>query len=226
MRNSLLIVALFFSLFGFTQEKITDLNLGYSVNAYKGDFSGYSKARNAFHLSVILNREKRVSGELNFRVGGLAAETIHYNEPIATFVKTNYFSLNYGLNIRAVSIKKHTTIHLVPGLGIIRFTPKDFAGNSLADLSSTRSSGEEFSNVALILPIKLQVRHRFSHRMGATLEAGFLNTRTDYLDNISQLSDPARMDNVLFLNFGLSFLLKDRSAQNSSTLVKESKPGL
>lgn len=220
MRVFLLVISFCLFSTSFSQGKVTDLYAGYSVNAYKGDFSGYSKARNAFSAGLILNREKKVGGELNLRIGGLASESLDYADPVVPFVQTTYFSFNYGLSIRAIKFNENTSVHVVPGIGFIRFTPKDFDGNSLAELSTTRDKGEEFSNVALVLPLKVQMRHRFSPRMGMLLETGFLNTRTDYLDNVSNLADNGNKDNVLFLNFGLSFFLKERQQVIEDATVK------
>jgi len=208
MKQILLFILCSFSCIGWSQVKLTDLHIGYSANTYKGDFSGYGKYRNALSLGVVLNRDKKISGELAVRLGAVAAESLEFNIPVTSFVKTNYFSLNYGLNIRLLKLKEKLSFHFVPGFGIIRFNPKDFDGNELLEFTDTRGEGEEFSNISIVLPLKLQTRYQLTHKMGLMFETGFLNTRTDYLDNISTLANPDDKDNIFFMNFNLSFLLK------------------
>ena len=208
VKRFILLIFVIFSLNAFSQEKIIDAFVGYSANSYKGDFSTYGKYRNALNLGLVLNRNKTLGGELNLRIGTIVAESNDFSSPIVPFVKTNYFSLNYGLNIRFLTIKDKLSFHFVPGFGIIRFSSTDFDGNKLESLNDTRDKGEEISPIAVVLPMKLQFRYRLTDKVGLFFESGFLNTRTDYLDNISQLSNSSTKDNIIFLNFNVSFLLK------------------
>ena len=191
-------------------NKYPEFFIGYSINSYNGDLSGYGKFNNAFSTGLLFNNRKRISGELNIRIGQIIAESLNEASPIENFVRNNYFSINYGLNIRLYQWKEQLSFHLVPGFGIINHNPRDIDNNELISIGSTRERDEEYGRVAIILPLKLAIKYHTPYRLHFSLELGFLNTRTDYLDNVSQLIDDSNRDNIFFTNFVISTDLKKK----------------
>ncbi|WP_051203799.1 hypothetical protein [Hugenholtzia roseola] len=86
------------------------------------------------------------------------------------------------------------------GLGLLRFSPKDEAGNLLVEQNGTRFFTEDYANTTLYLPIEMNLQYHFKNRMAFGFSAGFLNPFTKYLDNIALLGND-KNDNILKMAF-------------------------
>jgi hypothetical protein len=111
------------------------------------------------------------------------------------------------LYVRLISLKEKFSFSFVPSIGLMRFNPKDQNQNTLIDDSKTRAKNEEFRNIAISLPLAIQLQYKSNYRVNYTFNLGFLNPQTDYLDNLSQLANPTDKDNVLYYGLGLELLL-------------------
>lgn len=198
------------------QDKTRAFFFGYSANSYSGDLSGYGKFNNALNTGLSLNQNKKLSGELNLRIGSISGESLSVRSPIESYVRSRYVSVNFGATIRLINWKDRFKLHLTPGVGLMRFTPRDFENNQLADKNDSRKRGEEYSNIALVLPLKLQVQYEVTPLVAVSYDVGFLNPRTDYLDNLSELADPGNKDNVLLMNFNVFLRFKTNGRQLDS----------
>ncbi len=185
------------------------VEVGVSANAYKGDLSGsYQKWSSAFHAGLKLNFKKRLNSHLNIGIGTLTGENLNYKvateispEPTPnTFFKTSFVTVNYDLQVHLLKYKG-LMVYLSQGFGIIRYEPKDVENNKLLNNFSTRASNESYSNVSVVLPTQAGVNYIFNNGYGVGLQAGWLNSQTDYLDNISQWGNKAKKDNALLFRF-------------------------
>jgi hypothetical protein len=202
MRLALKIILLFLSTFAFAQKQKI-LHVGLLANSYKGDFASYQSWSNAVDLGLSLNKDKFLTGEFSLKIGRVTAQNLVFESPIANYVQTNFLSFNYGLKARIFSYKDKLKVSFTPGLGLVRFNPMNDKKESLSSLSSSRKKGEEFSNVSVLFPLKLELEYFSKYGISYTLQSGFLNTRTDYLDNISQLANAENKDNIFFLGLGI-----------------------
>lgn len=91
-------------------------------------------------------------------------------------------------------------VYLSQGIGFIHFSPEDDEGNSLADLPNTREDQETYRQESFMLPTNVGVLYLLPNQYGVSVQAGFYNPMTDYLDNISQLGDSGN-DNILAIRF-------------------------
>ena len=87
------------------------------------------------------------------------------------------------------------------GLGIYNYTPKTELGEDLADLLSTRAPDEQYGRVSFMLPVGIGAVYILKNGYGIGAQASFLNTQTDYLDNISLLGRQGGNDNVASFRF-------------------------
>lgn len=202
------------------QDKTRAFFFGYSANSYSGDLSGYGRFNNAFNAGVSLNQNRKLSGELNVRIGTIIGESLEVISPVERYVQSTYFSLNYGVNVRLLNWKNKFKINIIPGIGLMRFTPKDFEKNELANQNDSRKRGEEYSNITLILPLKFQFHYEITPLVAISYDLGFLNSRTDYLDNLSELADPSDKDNVMLMNFNVFLRFKNNRQQVDSMVYK------
>ncbi|MBL6448653.1 hypothetical protein JMN32_20240 [Fulvivirga sp. 29W222] len=183
-------------------------HIGTSVNAYHGDLEGKKKYTSSIHVGLRLNKKKKLNGNINIGGGTLNGEdrnfTFDSNQtPLPTpnrFVKTNFFYINYDLQYNIIK-KKNLIAYISQGIGMIRFTPKDSEGNNLADLPETRAGQETYRQESLMLPTNIGVIYLLPNQYGVSLQTGFYNTLTDYLDNISSLGDSGNNDNILAVRF-------------------------
>ena len=192
------------------QDHLKSVSLGYSVNSYSGDFSGYTKLRSGLHFGYHFNPTKRISGLCNLRLGRVVAEQLEEIDEVERLVNTGYFGLNFGLDFKLLTIKELFSFHIVPGVGFIRYNPKDAEGNDLLSNNSSRAQNESYSNFSIMLPVLLSSRIKLSDSFGIQVSTGFLNTRTDYLDNGSELFDATDKDNVFVLDLGVYFTFKGK----------------
>ncbi|ELR69635.1 hypothetical protein C900_04860 [Fulvivirga imtechensis AK7] len=181
------------------------------MNAYKGDLSGYEKYTSSFHVGIQLNRKHRVNGNFNMGFGNINGENRNFTfesdqQPLPVpnkFVKTQFFYINYDLHYNIIK-KKNVILYFSQGIGLIRFSPEDADGNSLTENQNTREADETYRKESFMLPTSLGAIFILPNQYGVSVQAGFYNTLTDYLDNISNLGD-SKKDNILA--FRLAFFV-------------------
>ncbi len=192
-----------------TKQVTRFLEIGVTANAYRGDLSTENpKWSSAFHAGLKLNFKKRLNSHLNIGIGTLTGENLNYKvameispEPTPnTFFKTSFVTVNYDLQVHLLKYKG-LMVYLSQGFGIIRYEPKNVENNKLLNNFSTRASNESYSNVSVVLPTQAGVNYIFNNGYGVGLQAGWLNSQTDYLDNISQWGNRSKKDNALLFRF-------------------------
>lgn len=193
------------------QETSHFIQTGVSANAYKGDLqSAYDKWTSSFHLGLKFNKKKRINGQVNLGFGSITGQStvsdfnLEGNEKAIPnkYFLTRYFTLQYDLNYNIVK-NTQWTVYISQGAGIIRYNPKDENKNNLQDANDTRATNESYSNISIMLPTQLGVIHHLKNNFGLGIQTGFLNTMTDYLDNISDLGNRSGNDNVFLFRFSL-----------------------
>lgn len=193
------------SSFSFYGQKEKTIYGGLSTTSYKGDFSSYLTWNNAVDIGLVLNQNKKVRGEFQLRTGSITAQSLSFSSPIKSYVKTSFFVLNYGLNIKFIDIKDKFSCSFVPGFGVFRFNPKDIDNNNLNDQGNTRSKNESYNSMTIATPLKLNIGYKTDYKVRYNLSLGYINPMTDYLDNISMLADSKNKDNIFFLGFEIGF---------------------
>lgn len=208
------LLALFFALPLLTsaqQDSLTSnskIAVGVSRNAYRGDLGDpYDKWTAAFHVSFLFNYQRRLHGGLHTGLGTITGQMIPSNTFDPTnipafneFFRSNFISIHYALQYDIIRTER-LIVYLSQGLGLLRFMPKDQFYKNLQDQPGTRASNEAYGNVAAVLPTQLGIDYYFTNRFGIGIKAGWLNTTTDYLDNVSLLGQRQGNDNILQYQF-------------------------
>ncbi len=192
------------------------LSAGLSYHAYRGDLGdGYQSGGLAVQLSYLFGHEKRLHGGLHATAGSfsgyeLPAEPMDFAAEVFpnNYFKANFISVHYGLQYD-IFRRKNWLVYVSQGLGIMRFVPRDEQGNSLTDALETRADNESYGNAAAVLPTQAGVDYYLPNRLGLGLKLGWLNTTTDYLDNISLLGESSGNDNVFQVLLQLHVTLGD-----------------
>ena len=197
---------------GFAQQDSTLkwLQFGTAMNAYKGDFQGKAKYTSSFHIGLQFNKKRKLNGSVMLAAGTLNGEDRNFSfessqTPKPTpnqFVKTDFFHLSYELHYNIIKTE-NLIVYLSQGIGLIRYTPKDSEGNTLEDQPETRAEGESYRKESLMLPTSVGAVYLLPNQFGIAVQGGYLNTLTDYLDNISTLGDSSDNDNVLQIRLGI-----------------------
>lgn len=219
MRYFLMVVFLVCSCYAQAQETKIWAHTGISMNAYKGDLSGYEQYTSSFHIGAQLNRKHRINGNLNIGFGNINGENRNFTfeseqQPLPSpnkFFKTQFFYLNYDLHYNIIK-KKNIILYFSQGIGLIRFSPEDDEGNSLAENQNTREEDETYRKESFMLPTSLGAIYILPNQFGLSLQAGFYNTLTDYLDNISNLGD-SKNDNILAFRMAFFVPIKFKDEQ-------------
>lgn len=180
------------------------LSAGISHNTYRGDLGdSYQSGSLAVHLSYIFGHSKKLHGGLHAAAGSFSGYELSGTSPDFeaealpnTYFSTTFFSIHYGLQYDIIR-RERWLLYVNQGLGLMRFTPEDEFGNALPDLPETRAEGESYGSAAAILPTQVGIDYFLPNLLGIGLKFGWLNTTTDYLDNISLLGDNSGNDNVL-----------------------------
>jgi hypothetical protein len=178
-------------------------SLGFSRNAYRGDLGdSYGAGRAAFHLSYQFAHQKRLHGGLHLGAGSLSGQEVRIATPgpedillANRFFQTSFFSFHYALQYDIFRYRG-LLLYASQGIGLMRFVPKDEFGADLQDQLSTRAENESYGNATAILPTQIGIEYIFDNHFGFGLQAGWFNTTTDYLDNISRLGNREGGDNV------------------------------
>lgn len=193
------------------QNIIRFLELGVSANAYRGDLTTkYEKWTQAFHVGIKLSRKKQLNGQIGITIGKVMGENINYTYETNTippptpnkFFVTNFIIFNYDLRINIIK-KDPFTLYISQGIGLMRFTPKDENNNDLASNPDSRAKEEsnEYRNISFEFPFTIGALYSFKNGFGIGMQIGLLNQTTDYIDNISVLSNQKIRDNILQFKF-------------------------
>jgi hypothetical protein len=192
------------------QTEKTLLQLGVGGNAYRGDLGGnYKKWKATFHAGLRFNRSKRLNGSFQLAVGSLTGQTSdpeYPGEPDKTpnlHFKTSILSVNYELHYNIIKTDK-VIWYAGQGFGIMHYNPKDEFGNALRERNDTRAEGESYGSITVVLPTKMGAIYFLPNALGLGAEAGFYNTLTDYLDNISEWGTKSGRDNALYIRMFLN----------------------
>lgn len=204
----LLTLILFLPLTAFSQnQKVSKfVELGISPLSYKGDLNqGYQKWTSAFHIGLKKNNKKKLNGHFNFMMGSVTGQNINYVYPSATATPNSYFKssiVSFQYDVQYNLIKKdHFILYISQGIGLLRFVIRDEDNNDLSDKFNTRAKNETFNNIAFFFPHSIGFMYFLSNNYGVGFQAGRLSPASDYLDNISQLSDYKKPDNILAFKF-------------------------
>jgi hypothetical protein len=194
------------------------VELGFSTNSYKGDLShSYSQWSNGVHLGILFNKKKRLNGHLNLMIGNAVAQNPNYffddgSNPQPTpnhYSRIKMYAVNYDVHVNLY--KKHNLIvYLYQGIGLLRYDTRDMENKKLSSQLNTRAQNETYGNVTAIFPNGIGALYVSKIGFGAGFQAGFLNSTSDYLDNISKWGDKKHKDNVLIykLTFYIPFSAK------------------
>ena len=197
------------------QSKNIILTLGFGGTSYRGDLTqSFESWGGTFHAGVLFNKKKRVNGFIHLMMGGVRGNNPSYTFSAAAtpnhYFKTSLFSVGYELRIHIIK-KESYCLFVSPGISILRFNPKDEYNNPYSGQLATRAKGEEYSNIALMLPIKIGGAYYMPNGYGIGMDFGFLNPMTDYIDNISDWGNRKKKDNLMQLNLLLYIPIKTNS---------------
>lgn len=185
--------------------------LGVNANAYKGDLNhSYQQFTSAVTLGLRLNFKKRLNSHFALTIGSITGsnpyfQTNYYSGADSgvtpnNFFKTTFVQVNYDLQFNIIKTKS-LIVYVSQGIGIFKFTPKDINNNSLAGQLNTRAPNENYNTTTFSFPTSAGFYYLFKNNLGAGFQAGWLNTQTNYLDNIGQLGNRPKNDNILFYRF-------------------------
>lgn len=178
------------------------VHFGIVMHSYKGDMGTYQKYTGGLQLGIQFNKKKRLNGAFNLGLGSITDDDPSFQssglagatEP-NNYFKTNFTYLNYDLHLNLIK-KQNLIVYISQGIGFMRFTPKNEAGEKLHGQQNTRMSGENYRNSVIMLPTSLGAIYFLPNNFGLSLQAGLMNPSTDYLDNISEFGQSGN-DNVL-----------------------------
>lgn len=208
------------------QQPAAMLDLGTSMIAYGGELSKYASFSAMFHGRLVQTRNRWLNPAVELGWGKLSANNVRYVSETGTpnrSFNTSFFHLTAQAQLNIIK-KPHQRLYIGQGIGVMRFNPKDDRNNALLNRFDTRAADESYSNFALLLPTSLGGTYHFPNHLGIGMEVGLMNTRTDYLDNISQLGDPTTKDNVLRVRFSvitpLAYDSPERDTERKERLAK------
>ncbi|CAN5242755.1 hypothetical protein BH23BAC1_BH23BAC1_13010 [soil metagenome] len=193
------------------QEIGSFLQLGTSANAYRGDLQNtFDKWSSSFHAGIQLNNKHRFNGSFGISIGSITGQNLNPEfQPYEStrirpnkFFRSSVFTAQYNLHLNLLKTREWI-IYLSQGFGLVRFNPKDEFNNPLLDVIDSRAANEAYSNVAIMFPTQAGVMYLLKNDFAFGIQAGLLNTMTDYLDNISELGTRSGNDNILMLRFSL-----------------------
>ena len=218
-----LLIALIFSL----QYKADSLSIrkkylliGGNALAYKGSLqSTYARWTPGLQIGIRFQKKRRINGLLSATFGKLIGEDRSYKKP-AKFndqiqpeyrFETSFLSLQYEAQFL---LFQHKTFRffISQGIGLFRFNPADWDGNSLFEKDRTRNKGESYSKNSIQFPTQIGIQYWFPNQMGVGMQAGWLNPVTKYIDNMSDLSANEISDNVAVFRFQFFYHLEQNQA--------------
>lgn len=177
---------------------------GLSYGAYRGDLGDtYQSGGLGVHVGYMFSHNKKLHGGLHAAAGTFSGYELSNTSPdfgaevlSNTYFRSSFISVHYSLQYDIIR-RERWLLYVSQGLGIVRFNPRDEFGNALPDNPETRAENENYGTAAAVLPTQAGIDYYLPNRLGIGLKAGWLNTTTDYLDNVSQLGDKAGNDNVM-----------------------------
>ena len=191
------------------QERQRYLEIGMGANAYRGDLGeDYANWRGHVHAGLQFRGAARVNGSINLSLGSLLGESLNYRfpaEPTAqpnAFFTSNWFSLHGELQVNLLR-KQTWLVYLSQGFGVIRFNPQDDQGQALLEQVNTRPEDELYNTTSVVLPTGIGATYFLPNGLGLDLHSRFLNTQTDYLDNISTWGVKQGNDKVMTITLSV-----------------------
>lgn len=176
------------------------VEIGISPISYKGELSSYDHWNMAFHAGLLLTRKKRINSEFSILGGQFSGQnrelSIKENTNPNTYFVSSFFSGSYHLHINLIA-KPRFKFYVSQGIGIMNFTPKNANSENLIDIVETRAINEEYNTTTLFLPTQIGFHYALKNHFNLGAKVSWLNTRTDYLDNISEWGNPDNKDNIL-----------------------------
>jgi hypothetical protein len=212
VRASLFLLAFLSTFLSFSQTRQVSkyFEIGIGPNAYKGDLSGsYQKFSSSFHLGIMFKNDKRLNSHFGLMIGNITGQNPHLSFPVDTTMpaptpnkvfKTTLFSVNYDLMIKLIK-KENFTLYISQGIGVLRFNPKDENNENLSDQFNSRAENETFNNFTIMLPTNIGAMYTLKNNYGFGFQMGWLNSQSDYLDNISMWGSREKKDNVFLCKF-------------------------
>jgi hypothetical protein len=192
------------------------LVLGLNTVAYKGSLqSTYARWTPAYQIGIRFEKKKILNGMFSVTFGSVIGEDRAYKlpskanqslVPVSRF-KTSFFSLHYEAQLLLFRYKG-LKLFASQGIGLFRFSVKDWEGNNLATKDRTRNKAETYRENVASLPTQLGLQYNFNNNMTLGFQAGLMNTFTDYLDNMKELSNNNNSDNVAVYRFQFHYPLK------------------
>ncbi|MFY0625253.1 MAG: hypothetical protein JXR07_03080 [Reichenbachiella sp.] len=217
MKNLSLFLTCTFGILTFQVDAQDSLNhhskevfVGVGMASYNGDLGdGYQSGSLLGVVGIKLNNKKKLNSNFNITFGQISGQELDYAfepNPSATpntYFSSSFISFNYDLQFNFIDLPK-LKVYLSQGVGLMRYEAKDQFSNSLLDQTNTRAVGEEYRNLTVVLPTQLGFKYKLPNDFGLGLQAGFYNTMTDYIDNISQWGNKEGNDNIFSIRFQLS----------------------
>jgi len=77
------------------------------------------------------------------------------------------------------------TTYLMGGIGATFFNPKAELNGTFHKLQPLNTEGENYSKVALVIPVGIGINYKMSYEWSIVLEGSYRFTTTDYLDDVS-----------------------------------------
>lgn len=198
-----------------------ELGLGMSAIGYSGDLSnGYeawTRFGSGFSISAQFVSYKVVRPQISITAGSVPIERSNdlSSDSLGKIVPADFMqtrTLMIDLRIMAYPFPSaKIQPFLGPGIGILSFDPRDANGNSLADQSDTRPSGESYSNIALQFPMTAGCRWNLSKYVA--LQASYTHhlVMNDFLDNTAMMGTVSGNDLLRSVRLGVHIaFLPDR----------------
>jgi len=196
------------------------LLIGANAMAYKGSLqNAYTRWTPGFQVGIRFQKKKNINGMLSATFGKVIGEDRSYTkpskfsdqiQPVSKF-QTSIFSLQYEAQFLLFR-HKGFRVFVSQGIGIFRFTPEDWDGNTLFEKDRTRNVGESYSKTSLQFPTQLGLQYWFPNQMGFGFQVGWLNPLTNYIDNMSDLSNNEVSDNIAVFRFQFFYHLEQNQA--------------
>ncbi len=168
----------------------------------------YQKPGTNFSAVFQFNKDKRFNISFWLNVGEVQSE-----DRAVAFLDQSEFQINSFASTRYQSVHVEPSFHIFKrenwgvfisqGFGFFRFEVYDQDNNNLADMPNSRAPGESAPNLTVILPTSLGGFYFLENDFGFHFKIGFMNTLTDYLDNISTFGNPDNNDNIANLQLSL-----------------------
>lgn len=224
-RYHLLFIILFFlghqQIFAQTKDSTKHFSLGISVLgvSYKGDLVDHYKdwgIGTGIHLQF--HNKTRLSTAFQIVAGSVSAENPYFTSEnnntveVEKYFKTNFTSFYFNLSYYFIKRTK-LRCYISPGIGLIRFSPKNENNQTLSENNLSRLPNETFGNTALALPIKIGIQYYLPNGWMIHYEANWLMPRTDYIDNIGQLGN-SKKDQIFGHGMRLSIPFQLKKSQN------------